>query len=71
MRISWGFGKLESMRMFLRFPLLVFFVLAIASAALPVLAQEGPLENVPPKGVTSEEIITLRRAGKAVQAGPR
>jgi len=27
-------------------------------AALPVLAQEGPLENTPPTGITQEEIIT-------------
>jgi len=29
-----------------------------AFAALPMAAQEGPLENIPPKGVTPEEIIT-------------
>src|SRR5271167_4987432 len=30
---------------------------AAALAALPAAAQEGPLENTPPKGTTSEEII--------------
>jgi hypothetical protein len=34
-------------------------VLVVCSfAALPMAAQEGPLENIPPKGVTPEEIIT-------------
>ena len=38
----------------------LFFAALIVSAsfALPSCAQEGPLENTPPKGVTSEEIIT-------------
>ncbi len=38
--------------------LLTFFLLACALAALPAGAQEGPLENTPPKGATPEEIIT-------------
>src|SRR5712691_3466046 len=29
-----------------------------AFSVLPLAAQEGPLENIPPKGVTPEEIIT-------------
>src|SRR5260370_8440478 len=29
-----------------------------AFSVLPMAAQEGPLENIPPKGVTPEEIIT-------------
>ena len=38
---------------------LLFVALAVTvSLALPTVAQEGPLENTPPKGVTSEEIIT-------------
>jgi len=32
-------------------------LVACAFAALPAVAQEGPLENTPPKGVTPEEII--------------
>src|ERR1700758_5803041 len=31
--------------------------LAWALAALPAIAQEGPLENTPPKAITPEEII--------------
>jgi hypothetical protein len=38
--------------------LAALFVLASALAAVPAVAQEGPLENTPPTGVTSEEIIT-------------
>jgi hypothetical protein len=34
------------------------FILAGALATLPAAAQEGPLENTPPTGVTPEEIIT-------------
>jgi hypothetical protein len=36
---------------------LAAFVLAI-TFALPIFAQEGPLENTPPKGATTDEIIT-------------
>jgi hypothetical protein len=39
---------------------LLFFTLMLLAAALPALpagAQEGPLENTPPKAITSEEII--------------
>src|SRR5580692_2965478 len=36
----------------------ILFLLACALATLTALAQEGPLENTPPKGTTSEEIIT-------------
>jgi hypothetical protein len=35
---------------------LLFF--GLLAASLPVFAQEGPLENTPPQGVTPEEIIT-------------
>lgn len=34
-----------------------FLVLALCSFLLPALAQEGELENTPPKDITSEEII--------------
>jgi hypothetical protein len=37
---------------------LTLSLLAGALAAVPAAAQEGPLENTPPKGVTPEEIIT-------------
>jgi hypothetical protein len=36
----------------------VVVLVVCAFAALPMAAQEGPLENIPPKGVTPEEIIT-------------
>jgi hypothetical protein len=36
----------------------VVVLVVCAVAALPMAAQEGPLENIPPKGVTPEEIIT-------------
>jgi hypothetical protein len=36
----------------------VVVLVVCAFAALPLAAQEGPLENIPPKGVTPEEIIT-------------
>ena len=36
----------------------VIVLVVCAFAALPMAAQEGPLENIPPKGVTPEEIIT-------------
>ena len=32
-------------------------LLACAVAVAPALAQEGPLENTPPTGITPEEII--------------
>jgi len=35
----------------------VFVLVVCALAALPMSAQEGPLENAPPNGVTPEEII--------------
>src|ERR1700689_965751 len=38
--------------------LFILFLLAGALAALPAAAQEGALENNPPTGTTSEEIIT-------------
>ena len=44
------------MKVFCRF-LLCLSLLACALAALPTLAQEGPLENTPPKDTTPEEII--------------
>src|SRR6202167_6217935 len=37
---------------------LVAALVVSLSLALPACAQEGPLENSPPKGVTPEEIIT-------------
>jgi len=37
---------------------LFFAALAACQAALPMAAQEGPLENTPPTGTTPEEIIT-------------
>jgi hypothetical protein len=37
--------------------LLTLFLLASALTALPAAAQEGPLENTPPNGITPEEII--------------
>src|SRR3974390_274364 len=37
--------------------LLFLTLLACGLAAVPVLAQEGPLENTPPQGTTPEEII--------------
>jgi hypothetical protein len=36
----------------------VLFVAALAALSLPAVAQEGPLESTPPKGITPEEIIT-------------
>jgi hypothetical protein len=36
----------------------VVVLVVCALAALPMAAQEGPLENIPPKGVTPEEVIT-------------
>jgi hypothetical protein len=44
------------MKVFCRF-LLCLTLLACALAALPVFAQEGPLQNTPPKDATPEEII--------------
>jgi len=44
------------MRLALRIALL-FGALACALTALPVAAQEGPLENTPPKDTTPEEVI--------------
>jgi hypothetical protein len=46
------------MKLVLRRVPFVIFLLAIAMAAVPLVAQEGPLESTPPKGVTPEEIIT-------------
>ena len=46
------------MRLVPRTVLFAVFLLALAVPAPPALAQEGPLENTPPKGVTPEEIIT-------------
>src|ERR1019366_6200140 len=46
------------MRLVSRSALFSLIFLAGALAALPVAAQEGPLDNTPPKGVTPEEIIT-------------
>ncbi len=37
---------------------LLILVAACLSFASPLMAQEGPLENAPPKGATPEEIIT-------------
>jgi len=38
--------------------IVLFFALVVCiSLASPALAQEGPLENAPPKGITAEEII--------------
>ncbi len=39
--------------------ILMHFAVVVSSllAALPILAQEGALENTPPKGITSDEII--------------
>jgi hypothetical protein len=33
------------------------FLVALAALSLPIVAQEGPLESAPPKGITPEEII--------------
>ena len=44
------------MKVFCRF-LLCLTLLACALAALPAFAQEGPLQNIPPKDTTPEEII--------------
>jgi hypothetical protein len=44
-----------------RLPSLVLFLASLVgcfSSVLPGVAQEGPLENIAPKGVTPEEIIT-------------
>jgi hypothetical protein len=46
------------MSLVLRTVLFVVAFLSFAIGALPVMAQEGPLENAQPKGVTPEEIIT-------------
>jgi hypothetical protein len=46
------------MRLVPRTVLFAVFLLALAIPAPPALAQEGPLENTSPKGVTPEEIIT-------------
>ena len=40
-----------------RIPLPTVLLASLMLAALPLLAQEGPLENTPPAGVTPEEII--------------
>jgi len=38
--------------------IVLFFALVVCiSLASPAIAQEGPLENAPPKGITAEEII--------------
>jgi hypothetical protein len=53
------FGKLGSMKpVFLRVLIYIFPLLAVAIAALPAIAQEGPLDTSAPKGITPEEIIT-------------
>jgi hypothetical protein len=39
------------------FRIILFLAVAYAFGALPAIAQEGPLENTPPNGVTAEEII--------------
>ena len=44
------------MKVFCRF-LLCLTLFACALAALPTFAQEGPLQNTPPKNATPEEII--------------
>ncbi len=46
------------MRLPFRGPWFLTAVAACAIAASPLAAQEGPLENNPPKGATSEEIVT-------------
>src|ERR1700693_5651524 len=46
------------MRLVLRTVLFAVSLLTLAIPATPALAQEGPLENTPPQGVTPEEIIT-------------
>src|SRR5271155_1615906 len=46
------------MRLAFRRAVFFFFLLAVAVAARSAVAQEGSLENLPPKGVTPEEIIT-------------
>ncbi len=53
------FGKLGSMKpVFLRALVCLFSLLTVAMAALPAVAQEGPLDSSPPKGITPEEMIT-------------
>src|SRR5882672_4184002 len=54
LRIFPSFDRLESMK-----PVVcrLLFCLACALTALPLAAQEGPLENTPPKDTTPEEII--------------
>src|SRR6202162_484409 len=46
------------MKQWFRSSLSIAAVAMCLLAALSVLAQEGPLENTPPAGVTPEEIIT-------------
>ncbi len=43
---------------YLRALVCVFSLITVAMAALPVVAQEGPLDSSAPKGITPEEIIT-------------
>jgi len=43
---------------FLRALFCLFSLLTMAMSALPVVAQEGPLDSGAPKGITPEEIIT-------------
>ncbi len=45
------------MRLAFRGSLLSLLLWVCAFAAVPLAAQEGPLENIPPKGTTPEEII--------------
>jgi hypothetical protein len=49
----------------------LLFCLALTLAALPLTAQEGPLENTPPKDTTPEEIIKRFAAKEAEFAKAR
>src|SRR5882672_705689 len=49
--------KLENMKLSLRSALFCLFFFFFGALALPAFAQEGPLENIPPKDATPEEII--------------
>src|SRR5215470_16166309 len=45
------------MKLALRSSSFCLVLLMCGFSALPAVAQEGPLENIPPKGVTPEEVI--------------
>jgi len=61
-----GFRYTNGMKSALRIALLLTATLPWAGAALPALAQEGPLNTAQPTGITVDEIIS-RFAAKEKQ----